>query len=285
MEENYTDVFVNVAIELALSKYEILKETNDYSIANDFLVYVAGMLAFIYGEENILGLYEKKDEQSFLYLLKKYDVDPYYSDHFIDDVEKFYKIEFKNKALNTYEYNPYFIYIQEDLINMFIAKYEQKKLDKSKLAKFKDMLFTPVSNDGFVVSYNRKMARDESYILNYYDAKVYGLLNKLDFSLKRDNVLSYEVYEAFDLTRDKLNKLSFKQIQAINNKIFNYFNVSPIEPNANKKILDAIRKVDSKELNKKNIGSNSKMPIIMEVVILILVIIILIVVLKKVGVF
>jgi hypothetical protein len=58
MENN---IFINIALTTALRNYILLKETKDYSIANDFLIYVVGMLKNIYGEENVIGLYEKGD--------------------------------------------------------------------------------------------------------------------------------------------------------------------------------------------------------------------------------
>lgn len=245
MENN---VFINLAIDSSIKKYITLKETNDYKLAHDFLVYSIGVLIYIYGEENILGLYEKNDTQSFEYLLSKYNVEPYYVNKFITDFEKFYIIDNADQ-LNIE--NPYFIYIQEDLINMYLAKYQALKFDAKKLDKFKEMLYTPINNDSFMQEYNQKMTDNQDYILNYYQSKVNDILNPLEFTLERNNVLSDEVYEAFGLTKEKRDKLSFKELDTINNKIFNYFKVSPIEVNVNEKILDAIMKNNINMINRK----------------------------------
>lgn len=245
MENN---VFINLAIDSSIKKYITLKETNDYKLAHDFLVYSIGVLIYIYGEENILGLYEKNDTQSFEYLLSKYNVEPYYVNKFITDFEKFYIIDNADQ-LNIE--NPYFIYIQEDLINMYLAKYQALKFDVKKLDKFKEMLYTPINNDSFMQEYNQKMTDNQDYILNYYQSKVNDILNPLEFTLERNNVLSDEVYEAFGLTKEKRDKLSFKELDTINNKIFNYFKVSPIEVNVNEKILDAIMKNNINMINRK----------------------------------
>ena len=279
------NIFINPAIDESLKKYILLKETNDYSNINDFLVYAIGILIYIYGEENILGLYEKRDYQSFDYLLTKYNVDSYYVNKLYDDFNKFYNVNLRNKAFNSNEYNPYFIYIQEDLINMYIAKYNSLKFDIKKFDKFKEMLFTPVNNDSFMQEYNQRMTDNQDYILNYYEAKVYEVLHPIELTLKRNNVISQEVYDVFDLTEDKINKLSFKELESINAKIFNYFKVSPIEPDVNRKLLESIQKHTPNKLNKKII-TNSKVTnsILFAIILLIFIGIVVLISLKIVGV-
>ena len=280
------NIFINPAIDESLKKYKLLKETNDYASANDFLVYAIGILIYIYGEENILGLYDKKDYQSFDYLLNKYNVDPYYVNKFYDDFNKFYNVNIRNVAFRSNDYNPYFIYIQEDLINMYMAKYYALKFDIKKFDKFKEMLFTPVNNDSFMQEYNQKMTDNQDYILNYFEAKVYEIQHPLEFTLKRNNVISQEVYNVFDLTEDKINRLSFKELEAINAKIFNYFKVSPIEPDVNKKLLEKIEKQTPNKINKKIIA-NSKVTnsIIFAIIIFVIISIVVLISLKVVGVF
>lgn len=280
-----SNIFINPAIDESLKKYILLKQTNDYKKANDFLVYAVGILIYIYGEENILGLYEKKDYQSFDYLLNKYNVDSYYVNKLYDDFNKFYNVNIRNRAFNSNQYNPYFLYIQEDLINMYIAKYNALKFDIKKFDKFKEMLFTPVNNDSFMQEYNQKMTDNQDYILNYFESKVYEIVHPLEFTLKRNNVISQEVYDALDLTKDKIEKLSFKELDAINTKIFNYFKVSPIEVDVNKKLLESIQKHMPNKLNKK-IMTNSKVTntIIFAIIILVVISIVVLISFKIVGV-
>lgn len=280
-----SNIFINPAIDESLKKYILLKQTNDYKKTNDFLVYAVGILIYIYGEENILGLYEKKDYQSFDYLLNKYNVDSYYVNKLYDDFNKFYNVNLRNRAFNSNQYNPYFLYIQEDLINMYIAKYNALKFDIKKFDKFKEMLFTPVNNDSFMQEYNQKMTDNQDYILNYFESKVYEIVHPLEFTLKRNNVISQEVYDALDLTKDKIEKLSFKELDAINTKIFNYFKVSPIEVDVNKKLLESIQKHMPNKLNKK-IMTNSKVTntIIFAIIILVVISIVVLISLKIVGV-
>ena len=279
------NIFINPAIDESLKKYIQLKQTNDYININDLLVYAIGILIYIYGEENVIGLYEKKDNQSFDYLLSKYNVEQYYVNKLYDDFNHFYNINIRNKAFNTNNINPYFIYIQEDLINMYIAKYKALKFDVKKFDKFKEMLFTPVNNDPFMQEYNQKMTDNQDYILNYFEAKVYEVLHPIEFTLKRNNVISQEVYDVFDLSEDKIKSLTFKESEYINTKIFDCYKVSPIEPDVNKKLLDRINKNIPNKLNKKII-TNSKVTnsIIFGIIIIIIISIAVLISLKIVGV-
>ena len=271
------DVFINIALDNALKNYILLKETKDYKLANDFLIYVVGMLINIYGEENIISLYEKGDEASFTYLLNKYNVDPYYVTKFYSDLDTYYKINIQNKLTKMNNPNPYFIYVQEDLINMLIAKYEIDKFDKKYFDKFKSMLFYLDNESEFVREYTYKMGTD-NYILDYYNAKVSGVLNKLNFSLKRESVISEDVYNEFGLTKEKRDKLSYRERELMDTKIFKSFNLSPIELNVNKKILDEIN--ESKKID----NISFKKLLIFVIIALLVVIIILLIVLKVLGV-
>lgn len=277
------DIFINLALDTALKKYETLIETNDYNISKDFLVYVIGTLIYIYGEENVLGLYNKHDELSFTYLLKKYDVDKYYADKFLTDLDRFYSIEINNNAYNRKEKNPYFIYIQEDLIQMFLAKYKENSYDKKKIDKFRDLLFTPINNDPFMQEYNQKMADDQNYILDYYNSQIFALNNKLEFTLERQNKISQSVYDKFNLTKDKIDSLSFKELESINNKIYSYFNVSPIDVDVNEKILNKMKKMDITKLSNDLNKSNMTKLIIFGIIFLVVVIIAIFIGIKLVG--
>ena len=275
MENN---IFINVALDSALKNYILLKETKDYSISNDFLIYVIGMLRTIYGEENIIGLYEKGDEASFTYLLKKYNVDDYYVDKFYDDIDKYYKVNINIRVTKKFEYNPYFIYLQEDLINMFIAKYKDTKFDIKYFDKFKSMLFTLDNENEFVREYTKKYAYDVNYIANYYESKVSLVTSDFDITLKRDNVISYEVYEALGLPKNKIDSMSYKEIESINNKIFKSLKLSPIDTHINDKILKRIKE------DGKDIDMSLKKPIKYALITLLIIVILFLIILKVIGV-
>lgn len=267
--ENQT--FINNSLDSYLNLYIKLKKDQNYSTSNNFILYVIYTLIYIYGEDNIVDLYEKKDSISFTYLLNKYNVDSYYVNKLYKDVDNYIKY---NQDVD----NPYFYFIEEDLIELFIAKAKYLDYDEKKMLKFKDMLFTLDNKDKYILEYLVKYVKDKTYVVDYFNNKIKGIIRKLDFSLKRDNVLSDEVYEAFNLTKEKRDKLSYKELEYLNNKIYKYFDVSPIDIDVNKKILT--------ELKNKNKKINLMLkPYIFVIIVLLIIIIIVFIILKMRGVF
>ena len=176
------NIFINPSLTAAFLNYKKMKDNKDINLMSDFLTYVISVLCHIYGEENVLNLFDKNDKKSFNYLLKKYDLDSYYIDKFYDDILQFSLYNDQSIVLN--EKNPFFIYIQEDLINMFIAKYHVTKFDPKYFDKFKSMLFTLDNESEFVREFTKKYVYDVNYIAHYYDSKVGLLLSNLIYHLK-----------------------------------------------------------------------------------------------------
>ena len=217
-----SNIFINLALDTSIRKYISIKENNNYD-GIDFLLYVISLLIFIYGEDNILDLYEKHDENSFNYLLCKYNMDMSDIKKFYNDLNEYYNMEIRKKALNKRKKNEFYIYVQEDLVDMFVAKYEELKFDSKRIEEFKNMLFSKNNESKQVRDYNSKMCDDPNYILDYFNAKINNAINPLEFTLERTNVLSNEVYERFGLTSNKIDKLSYSQLDSINNQIYNKF--------------------------------------------------------------
>jgi hypothetical protein len=140
------------------------------------------------------------------------------------------------------------------------------------------MLFTTDNENEFVREFTKKYVYDVNYISNYYIAKTNILFNKLDISLKRDNVISDEVYEALGLSKDKISSLSYKELENINNKIYKSFKVSPIDNNLNEKLLKKIKE------NSKEIDMTFKKPIKYLLIALLILVVLFIIILKVIGV-
>jgi len=237
------DLFVNLGIDIAFKKY--INNKDEF----DFLSHIVKILMFIYGEENIITFYENNDYKSFEYLLLKYNVSSYVVNKFFSDVEKYYTSSIRNKALKNSIVNPYFTYIQEDLIDMFIAKYKEIKFDDKTFAKFKNYLFTPSNEDINIVNFNKNMTNDQTYIENYYESKVFSVLNPIEFSINRSNKLPQKIYDAFNLSEEDIKKLSHKELENINNRIFNHFKLSPIIPNVEEKLLECVKKLENESMD------------------------------------
>jgi hypothetical protein len=235
-------VFINIALDAALKKYLLFKEKKDYSLAGDFLVYVIGMLSYIYSEADIINPFITHDTTTFEKNLMKYNLDYQYLTKFYQDLSAFYELNIKNKSLNYQNKNSFFTFVQEDLIKMFLKKYQNANLSSVELENFGRMLYSSKNSSEYLRNYNKIMTDDEDYVLNYYNSKIYSLENNLTFVLEKDNILDMKVYEAFGITKEAIAKLTQQDLNEINAQILNYYHFSLIEPNLNNKLIEEIQK-------------------------------------------
>jgi hypothetical protein len=236
------NVFINIALDAALKKYLLFKEKRDYSLAGDFLVYVVGILSYIYSEADIINPFLTHDSNTFEHNLLKFNLNHDDLNKFYQDLSSFYELNIKNKVLDYENKNPFFTYVQEDIIKMFLMKYQNTNLEKIELENFGRMLYSSKNSSEYLRNYNKIMTTDEDYILNYYNSKIYSLTNNLTFVLEKDNILDMKVYEAFGINQTDIDKLTQQDLNSINAQILNYYHYSIIEPNLNNKLIEAIAK-------------------------------------------
>lgn len=262
------DIFINEAFDLALKRYIDYKEKRNYLYASDFLVYVVIVLIYIYDDADIINPYKTKEEKVWENNLLKYGLSKKNVDKLIDDLSNYYKTDLINKDNKYKDKNPFFSYIQEDLIDAFIQKYKAEKMGNVELDNFKKLLFLPDSSSQFQRDMNKIMAVNEDEVDNYYKAKIYELNNVLSFDLVKRTLLAPEVYKAFNLDNDKIDSLSKEDLNLINKRIINYFKMSPIEPNLNEKLIKEVRKMHNFT---SNMGSISVILFLLLLVIVILI--------------
>ena len=237
------DIFVNKAIDLALKRYLDYKEKRNYSYASDFLVYVIEVLIYIYNEADIINPYITNEANVWENNLLKYGLSVKQCEKLMSDLNNYYYLDLENKKNKYQDKNPFFSYVQEDLIDAFIKKYQVKKMDNIELDNFKKFLFSPNSSSQFQRDINKIMAVDENEVDNYYATKIYELNNVISYELIKKNLLNDDVYKAFNLDTDKLKTLPSKDIDDINQRIISYFKMSPIEPNLNKKLFKETKRI------------------------------------------
>ena len=206
------DTFVNKSLTESITKYI---SYNNNLTPNDFFTNVIITLANIYGKTDIINPFNLKDTKAFQVNLLKYNLEEYKLNKFYNDLENYY---------NTND-NEYIDYILEDLIDMFITKYTNMNLNTNELDNFKLLINSLFNNN---------------HASRYYNTQIYKINNKLDFKLIKKNMLRQDVYEAFNLTKEKVDKLSQEDIDSINDQILSYYRLSPIEPNLNDKIIEAV---------------------------------------------
>ena len=211
------DTFINNALTEAIIKYISYKNNNT---PNDFLINVIITLSNIYGETDIINPFNLKDSKSFQTNMLKYGLDDIKLNKFYSDLDKYYEI-----SKQQVQYNPFINFILEDLIDMFIIKYNNMNLTSNEIDNFKLLINTLFKND---------------YATKYLNSEIYKINNPLNFKLIKKNLLRKDVYEAFGLTNEKVDKLTQEDVDNINAQILAYYRLSPIEPNLNDKIIEAV---------------------------------------------
>lgn len=237
------NLFVSNATYLALKRYIDYKEKRDYSYASDFLVYVINVLIYIYNEADIINPYMTKEDHVWKNNLLKYGLDDKWFQKFISDLDNYYALDLENKKNKYQDKNPFFSYVQEDLIDAFLKKYQVEKMNALELDNFKKMLFSPNSSSQFQRDINKIMALNENEVDEYYASKIYALNNVISYELIKKNILDESIYKAFNIDIDRIINLPQSEIDEINQKITSYFKMSPIEPHLNEKLLKETKKI------------------------------------------
>ena len=235
------DTFINIGFDTAIKRYLLLKTENYTRLANDFLVYVIYMLNFIYGENLIISSYYNRKNNGYKTLLegfKQYDLSDNKISKFFKDMNSYIEVEICNRN-NGLEKNEFFTYLQEDLIDMFLAKASKLGYATEYYNQFRNLLFFSNSSNQQRNIINQRYATNLDASVNYFDYKVYQMTNTLSFTSVKDNLLSNDVYKVFGLNDKLLENVSDQALTEINNKIYAYFNINPIESQADKKLEKA----------------------------------------------
>ena len=172
-----SDIFIKVSLDAAIKKYLLFRNKKDASLASDFLVYVICMLIYIYSETDILNPYinrQNNGEDGFKNNLGKFGLPYSKINKFFDDLEGYYEIDHYNKV-NRLTKNEFFSYLQEDIIDMFLAKASSTNLDEAKYKEFENLLFSPNTTNEMRRKINEYVAVDSFEVINYY--KDYEALN------------------------------------------------------------------------------------------------------------
>ena len=264
MENNY---FINEAINQAINDYLVYKNSQNKNW--NFLLYVIEVLTYIYDEADIINPFMTKEENVFKKNLLKYGVDKRIIDKLLDDINKFYIKDQQNRINGETRKNYFFTYVQEDLIDLFIAKFKNSKLADVELENFQKFIFSNKSSSQFQIRVNNLMAISENEAIYYFETKKYELYNVISFDTIKRNVLDSSAYKVFGIDEEKIADLSQEDLDVVNKKILSYFKMSPIEPNLNKKIQEKALAFQ----NVTKLQNNGKISIYLFLIIIILVII------------
>ena len=185
------DIFISLGFDTAIKKYVLFTEKNHHDLATDYLVYVMMMLTFIYSKADIMNPYlarYKNGASNLLHNLTKYGLREEKVNKFFNDLNNYLERDNYNKVCNQYK-NPYFLIIQEDLIDMFYAKWQSVDVSKEEMKKFKNLLYSSKNSNAAC----RKL--NELYNTNLDGALVYysNIFSRKDYAImmipKKDRIL------------------------------------------------------------------------------------------------
>ena len=241
------DIFISIGFDTAIKKYVLFTEKNHHDLATDYLVYVMMMLTFIYSNADIMNPYlarYKNGASNLLHNLTKYGLREEKVNKFFNDLNNYLERDNYNKVCNQYK-NPYFLIIQEDLIDMFYAKWQSVDVSKEEMKKFKNLLYSSKNSNAAC----RKL--NELYNTNLDGALVYysNIFSRKDYAImmipKKDRILDMSVYKLFNLNEQDIIKLNNATLEEINNGIYNYFHINPIGIRAYDKLMMKVNKLSN----------------------------------------
>ena len=210
-------VFVNEAFSQAVDDYLASCDNIQGITYNSFLVVVIRLLICLYSELDIVNPKIVMDEDLLYSNLTKFG---YPKDEvliFLSNLQMFYDLEKKKSK------NPYFITIQKELIDMFIAKKLNFYLTEEEANEFYDLLYTPFAKNPLRVSYNFLMADDVLEIDKYFRTQMRD--NVKVVVPKEKHYLNIKAYELLNYSFDDLNKMDSNELDRVNHQVYDYFKI------------------------------------------------------------
>lgn len=249
-------VFVNEAFTKAIDDY--LKNADNVQgiIYNSFLVVVVRMLVCIYSELDIVNPLVIGDEELLYKNLTKFGYSRDSLNIFFSNLQLYYDISQRNQQNSQKEKNPYFEFVQKDLIDMFIIKKVNFYLTEEEVNTFYDLLYTPFSKNPLRVSYNFLMCTinntDVMEIDNYFKTQMRDNIKVIKPQEK--HYLNVKAYEILNYSMDDLNKMDSNELERVNHQVYDYFKIRENAINKEYLLEKAIEAIE-REKNKVTSGN------------------------------
>lgn len=232
--------FINETFTKAINAY--LNESNKGIIYNSFLVVCIRLLIIIYSQTDIINPFNIGNEEVLKNNLIKFGYPMDEVNKFLNNFTEYSKIEQQNeKTLN--KYNPYFITIQKQLIDMLIAKKVNFHLVNEEIKEFYDLLYTPDSLDPLKISYNYMVSGDIYAIKNYFLEQLKKNVKPEEESIK--NYLNNRSYEIMGYSMEYIKTLTVEQLEKMNHSVYDYFKIRENAINKEYLLEKAIEEFDN----------------------------------------
>ena len=249
-------VFVNEAFSKAVDNYLKSSDNVQGVMYNSFMVVVIRMLVCMYSELDIVNPMVVGDTDLLYKNLTKFGYSKDALNIFFSNLQLFYEIETTNESSDKKQKNPYFVMIQKDLVDMFIAKKLNFYLTEDEVREFYDLLYTPFSKNPLRVSYNFLAStingNDVMEIDNYFKTQMRE--NVKVVIPKEKHFLNVKAYELLNYSMDDLNKMDSNEIERVNHQVYDYFKIRENAINKEYLLEKAIEAIE-REKNKVTSGN------------------------------
>ena len=148
--------------------------------------------------------------------------------------------------------NPYFITVQKDLIDMFIAKKLNYRITIEETKEFYNLLYTPYCPNPLQVSYNFLMAEDVLEIDRYFKKEMKE--NVKEIKPREKNLLNVKAYEILNYSMSDIENMDYSQIDKLNHQVYDYFKIRENAINKEYLLEKAIEAIE-REKNKVTSGN------------------------------
>lgn len=226
MKNNF---FVNEAITYSIQKYLEAKEKNDESLLNSFYVIVVRTLILIYNELDVINPFRTGTETGlggFNENLKKFGL----SDNKLEEFKTNMLDYFKNDD-NLEIQSKSFLKIEMLLIDMFMLKKKHILMDDIDINSFKNLLYSKNDSNPDKLNLYKKYLNDSSIIDEYFNSKLFETNHNFEIKETREVLLPKDAYQIVGYNIVEITKMSDKEIENINSKIFHFFRIKEDEAN------------------------------------------------------
>lgn len=244
--------FINEAFNKAINDYLKSADHPQGIIYNSFLVVVIRILIIMYSELDILNSLAINDEELLKKNLTRFGYPLTSLEIFFANLQLYYDREKENELKTVKDKNEYFILVQKDLVDMFIAKKKNFFVTEKEIKDIYDLLYTPFSKNPLRVSYNFLIAPDVMEVDKYFKTQLKE--NVKVITPKEKHFLNVKAYEILNYSMDELNKMDSNEIERINHQIYDYFKIRENAINKEYLLEKAIEALD-REKNKITSGN------------------------------
>lgn len=246
------DIFINNALDIAFKYYLSSTQDKDSILYNSFYVVVIRILILIYGEENILKLYNEKNSVAFINYLSKYGMSKTDIALFKEDFLNYYNFEVENDKRKIKIPNPYFKVTLKYLIDMFVAKKINAGVPFQDEEKFLELAYTTHTKEFYRISYGYLMDNDALENEKYYYSKLNELDVTRDLGTTISENLNLKALEYVGVGLSQLKDMNSNEINIARNKAYDYFDIDFNSPTRDEELKDSLKGVNLKNVTTGN---------------------------------